>query len=92
MRSAYTDYKERMKDKEGLMSEEEWKEAMAGKCPQFLYWDSVLQLLELICFCLVRAFREGNFNMYLHSVRELLPWMFAMDHGNYARWMGVRTL
>ena len=47
MHSAYSDCKKRMKDKEGLMSEEEWKEAMAGKCPQFLYWASVLQLTTM---------------------------------------------
>ena len=68
------------------MSEEEWKKAMTEKCHQFQYWATVL---DLTCFHLVRAFREANFDMYVQSVRDLLPWMFAMDHGNYARWLYV---
>ena len=79
MRSAYSDYKERMKDKEGLMSEEEWKEAITGKCPQFLYWayilSSILEKATSTCICILYA--------------SLLPCMFAMDHGNYARLMSV---
>ena len=59
MRSAYSDYKERMKGKEGLMSEEEWKEAMAGKCPQFLYWayilSSILEKATSTCICILYA-------------------------------------
>ena len=88
MRTAYKDYKAGMKEDERPMSEEEWKKAMVEKCPQFQYWATVLDL-ELTCFRLVRAFREANFDMYVQSVRDLLPWMFAMDHGNYARWLSV---
>ena len=88
MRTAYNDYVARMKENERPLSEEEWKKAVAEKCPQFRYWSSVLDL-ELACLRLVRAIREANFNMYVQSIRELLPWMFAMDHGNYARWLSV---
>ena len=35
MRTAYKDYKAGMKEDEHPMSEEEWKKAMAEKCPQF---------------------------------------------------------
>ena len=45
--------------------------------------------LELTWFRLVIAFREANFDIYVQSVRDLLPWMFAMDHGNYARWLSI---
>ena len=61
---------------------------MAEKSPQFLYWSTVLSL-ELMCLRLVRSFREANFTLYLQTLRELLPWMFAMDHTNYARWLSV---
>ena len=37
----------------------------------------------------VRAFREANFPLYLTAIRELLPWMFALDSHNYARWLSV---
>ena len=68
--------------------EEDWKKAMAKKCPQFRYCASVLDL-ELVCLRLVGAFREADFNMYLQSIRKLLPWMLVLDHGNYARWLSV---
>ena len=58
------------------------------KCPQFLYWVSVLDFV-LICRQLLRAIREAEFSLYLKAIRELLPWMFALDSHNYATWLSV---
>ena len=44
---------------------------------------------ELLCLQLVRAIREADFSLYLKAIRELLPWMFALDSHNYARWLSV---
>ena len=88
MRTAYNNYKARMKKNENLMSEEEWKKVMTEKCPQSRYWVSVLNF-ELVRLRLVRVFGKANFNMYLQSISELLPWMFVLDHGKYARWLSV---
>ena len=33
--------------------------------------------------------REGNFELYIESLSELAPWMFALDHTNYACWLPV---
>ena len=38
---------------------------------------------------LIRAIREGNFSLYKKSLVPLLPWMFSLDHINYARWLSV---
>ena len=86
---AYNEYQAKSRDaQENLLSKEEWQEAMAKKSPQFQYWCSVLNL-ELICLRLVRAIRETNFPLYIGALRKILPWMFAMDHSNYARWLSV---
>ena len=66
----------------------EWREEKMKKCPQFLYWATVLDF-EHICLQLVRAMREAEFSLYLKAIRELLPWMFALDSHNYARWLSV---
>ena len=90
MSKAYNEYqaKSRENEQENPLSKDEWKDAMAKKSPQFQYWSSVLNL-ELICLRLVRAFRERNFPLCIDAVRQILPWMFVMDHSNYARWLAV---
>ena len=37
----------------------------------------------------VRAHRQGNFFLYMQTLKELVPYFFALDHPNYARWMSV---
>ena len=88
MNKAYSEYqaKSRENEQENMLSKEEWKDEMTKKSPQFQYWSSVLNL-ELICLRLVGAFREGDFPMYINVLREILPWMFLMDHSNYTRWL-----
>ena len=35
--------------------------------------------LEICCVQLVRAFREANFFLYIHTLTNIVPWMFALD-------------
>ena len=37
----------------------------------------------------VRAIREGNFQQYVEALTEIVPWVFALDHTHYARWITV---
>ena len=37
----------------------------------------------------VRSIREGNFQLYLESLTKIVPWMFALDHTHYFRWLPV---
>ena len=64
-----------------------WREEMS-KIPQFLYWTRVLDLQRL-CLQFVRALREGNFDLYVQTLTKIAPWMFALDHTNYSRWLPV---
>lgn len=36
-----------------------------------------------------RSFREGDFELYIEAIKSLLPWIFALDNQNYARWLSV---
>ena len=61
---------------------------MEKKSPHFLF-RGLVSHLELTCLCLVRAFREANFALYVDAIQQILPSLFAMDHINYARWLAV---
>lgn len=37
----------------------------------------------------IRSLREGNFQLYLESLAHITPWMFALDHTHYSRWLPV---
>lgn len=65
-----------------------WKDKLSGKSPNFLYWSRVIQL-QLLCLQLVKAFRVGDFKLYVESLIKLMPWMFALDQTNYSRWLPV---
>ena len=88
MKKAYEEHRKTEETDGPARAFDEWKEEKMKKCPQFLYWATVLDF-ELVCLQLVRAIREADFSLYLKAIRELLPWMFALDSHNYARWLSV---
>ncbi|KAJ8375399.1 hypothetical protein SKAU_G00059790 [Synaphobranchus kaupii] len=45
--------------------------------------------MELVIFSLIRAFREANFTLYCQALSELIPYFFANNNVNYARWLPV---
>ena len=65
-----------------------WSSSKSSEIPQFKYWDLVLEL-ELLSMQLVRSFREANFEHYVQCLGQIVPWMFAFDHTNYARWLPI---
>ena len=32
---------------------------------------------------------SSNFKLYVKSIGEFLPWIFAFDHVHYARWLSI---
>lgn len=45
--------------------------------------------MELTIFSLIRSFREANFRLYCQALQELLPYFFANNNVNYARWLPI---
>ena len=37
----------------------------------------------------IRSLREGNFQLYVECLTQIMPWMFALDHMHYSRWLPV---
>ena len=56
--------------------------------PLKVFWNSYLEMVELV-MNFVRATREGNWDLHLESIKNMLPWFFAYDHINYARYLPV---
>ena len=36
-----------------------------------------------------RSPEKVTFSLYIEALRQILPWMFVMDHSNYAKWLSV---
>ena len=48
------------------------------------YWMSYIDIVENVLLGLLRAAREGNWDLHLSAIRTLIPWCFAYDKVNYA--------
>ena len=56
----------------------------------FTFWMSYFDLVEIL-LSLLRASREGNWALHLSSIRQMIPWCFAYDNLNYARYFPQRV-
>ena len=56
--------------------------------PLASFWMSYLDLVEIL-LALIRASREGNWVLHLHGIRSMIPWCFAYDKQNYARYLSI---
>ena len=50
------------------------------------FWLSYLEICELV-LNLIYATRTGNWTMYLSCIEEVIPWCFAYECQNYARYL-----
>ena len=52
------------------------------------FWISYIDIMNII-LNLIYATRIGDWLLYINSLKELLPWVFAYDRTNYARYLSV---
>ena len=67
----------------------EWLCQKSVESEVFLYWKMVIEL-EISILVYIRSIREGNFKLYIETLRKLLKWFFTFDRYNYARWLTVQ--
>ena len=60
------------------------KETESG--PMSRFWQSFLNMM-CILFAFIRSTRTGDWELHLQSTQRMLPWMFAYDRPNYARYL-----
>ena len=52
------------------------------------FWMSYIDMVTVL-LGLLRASREGNWDLHVACIRYMLPWCFAYDKINYARCLSV---
>ena len=57
--------------------------------PLSAFWMSYLDMVGRILLALLRSSREGNWELHMAAVRSMIPWCFAYDRQNYARYLSV---
>lgn len=57
-----------------------------GKLASF--WMSFLDMVEIL-LGMIRASREGNWLLHLSTIQSMIPWCFAYDKQNYAKYLSV---
>lgn len=55
------------------------------------FWSSYLDMMQLFLLFL-RATREGNWDLHLSTVQEMIPWFFSYGRINYSRYLPVYYL
>lgn len=88
LKAAYAAYVEDLDDPSEAMSLDDWIEDRKQRSPQFQYWYLVLTM-ELSILLFIRSIREANFNLYRQALCQLMPFMFANNNVNYARWLPI---
>lgn len=88
LQKAYTKYKEGVANKDDIMSFASWCAQQVSATPQFQYWYAALQL-ELLLLVFLKSLWVADFYLYVNGISKMLPWFFAMNHSNYARWLPV---
>lgn len=56
--------------------------------PTFKFWISYIEMVDVL-LQFVRATREANWELHLSSLRRMIPWFFAYDRPNYARYAPI---
>ena len=54
----------------------------------FVFWNNYIEIV-LMALRFIRAERHGIWQLHLSSLAEMLPYLHAYDHTNYARWATV---
>lgn len=58
------------------------------KSKMFAFWEEYCRMVKLL-LQFVKAERTGDWKLHLSSVAAMIPYFFAMDRPNYARWLPV---
>ena len=72
------------------LSKTSWYSKRTENHPTFKFWAMVLEM-ELILLMFIRSLQEENFELYLQSMAQMVPWFFALDHQNYSSWLPIYT-
>ena len=52
------------------------------KSETYKFWATYIDIVELL-LTFIRATRTFDWTLHVHTLREMLPWLFAYDRINY---------
>ena len=58
---------------------------MRRTLPTFDHWSTYIDMVQTLLL-FIQATRESNWELHLAALRKMLPWYFAYDRPNYARY------
>ena len=61
-----------------------WLMQLQEEQPQADFWFKSMEL-DLLILHFVKSCRTADFKLYIETLHSLMPWIFALDHTNYAR-------
>ena len=67
---------------------DQWCEQESEGNPSFKFWSLILNL-ESMLLTFVHSIRDGNFDMYVETLKKMVPWFFIFNHPHYSRWLPV---
>ena len=86
--ATYQKLKEAHSSSGSTLTPMEWLKEKADENPMCLYWKMIMCLqIDILLF--LRSIRESNFRLYVLSLRNLMKWIFGMDHYHYSRWLCI---
>ena len=88
MHKAYSSYLDNLAEDEIPQTFYNWRNMRIYESPQFQFWSITIDF-EITILMFVQSLREGNFQLYIDALTELLPWFFTLDHHHYSRWLPV---
>ena len=67
---------------------EQWRNEVSVLSATETYWFTTIEL-ETKLFMFVKSVRLTDFDLFLRCLEDILLWVFAVGHVNYARWLKV---
>jgi len=89
--SAYCTDVEETADPTDTRNFEDWCEHRKLQSLQFRHWHLVLTM-ELAILVFIRSLKESNFSLYRQALCQLIPYMYANNNVNYARWLLIHLI
>ena len=68
--------------------QEEFQKFVDGRhqqSPKFAFWSNYIDMV-LLLLLFIRATRTSDWRLHLSALRSMIPWFFATDRVNYARY------
>ena len=70
------------------LSIKDWMKKCKSTSSTFSYWLTLIEMISVLLM-FIKSVRISDFEMFIQSLELIVPWMFALDHTNYARLLPV---